>query len=369
MRHNRIIALAAVLALLLAVPAIAAAGGADDPLISRSWVEGTFRGEVGAALDAAAAAAVLDAAGGARSDGLSVVALAPGDTVTLRDGQQLVLLSGGVRLAVEEGNLINATLGRGSSGGDARTGHRYVAWGGASVVAAAGEAGAAVAASPKAQTALTGTPAPSPSPEPSPEPSPPPAEALPFVDVAESDWFFSDVAGAYRRGLVNGMDATHYAPQGKLTLAQAVKLAACMHQLYHDGAVTLTNAEGNTPWYYTYAGYALEYDILEEMPLTGWDAPIDRAGFVRLFYRALPESEYGAINTIYDGAIPDVATDADIAKEVYTFYAAGILTGYTADGVHRAHAFGPDTDISRAEVATIMNRMFDPDARVRFEMT
>ena len=158
MRHNRILALAAVLALLLAVPALAAAGGADDPLISRSHAEGTFRGEVGAALDAAAAAAVLDAGGGARADGLSVVALAPGDTVTLRDGQQLVLLSGGVRLAVGSGNLVNATLGRGSTGGDARTGHRYVVWGGASVTATAGAKGAAVAASPKAQTALTEAP-------------------------------------------------------------------------------------------------------------------------------------------------------------------------------------------------------------------
>lgn len=360
MQHNRILALAAVLALLLAVPALAAAGGADDPLISRSHAEGTFRGEVGAALDAAAANAIHSAAGGAdRADGLTVVTMNPGDTVTLRDGQQLVLLSGAVRLTVGSGNLVNATLGRGSTGGDARTGHRYVVWGGASVTATAGAKGAAVAASPKAQTALTETPTPSPA----------PAGDLPFVDVAESDWFCSDVAGAWRRGLVNGMDATHYAPQGKLTLAQAVKLAACMHQLYHEGAVTLTNAEGNTPWYYTYAGYALEYDILGEMPLSGWDEPIDRAGFVRLFYRALPESEYAVLNTIYDGAIPDVATDADIAKEVYAFYAAGILTGYTADGVHQAHAFGPDTDISRAEVATIMNRMFDPAARVRFEMT
>ena len=64
----------------------------------------------------------------------------------------------------------------------------------------------------------------------------------------------------------------------------------------------------------------------------------------------------------------DVPADADIAREVYAFYAAGILTGYTDDGVHRAGAFDPGGQITRAEVATIMHRMFEPDARVRFEM-
>ena len=363
MKYNRIPALCLLLTLLLSVPALAVAGGADDPLISRSYVEGTFRAEVGEALDAAADRALSASASDAqRSDGLTVVTMNAGDTVTLSDGQQLVLLSGGVRLTLGSGSLVNATLGRASTGGDARTGHRYVAWGGATVVAEAGAKGATAAVSPRADMRLSDKPA--------PKPVDPETEGeLPFVDVLADDWFYADVAGAWRRGLVNGMDATHYAPRDNMTLAQAVKLAACMHQLWHDGEVTLENAGGNDPWYYTYVGYALEYDILEEMTLTGWDEPIDRAGFVRLFYRALPAEEYTVINTIYDGAIPDVPTDAAIAREVYGFYAAGILTGYTDDGVHRAGAFDPAGQISRAEVATIMNRMFDPAARVRFDMT
>ena len=108
---------------------------------------------------------------------------------------------------------------------------------------------------------------------------------------------------------------------------------------------------------------------MDEMPAGGWDAPIDRAGFVRLFYRALPESEYTPLNTLNANAIPDVPMSADVAREVYAFYAAGILTGYTEGGGRKAHEFGADTFISRAEVATIMNRMFDPAARVRFEIT
>ena len=90
---------------------------------------------------------------------------------------------------------------------------------------------------------------------------------------------------------------------------------------------------------------------------------------MRLFYRALPPERYAPINDVPDGAVYDLSPDAEVAAEVYAFYRAGILTGYTADGVHAAHDFGPGDAITRAEVATIMNRMFDPSARVRFEIS
>ena len=356
MRPARIPALIAALALLLALPARAAAGGTDDPLISRSYAEGVYRAEVTAALDAVAAPAP---AGVANTAGLTVTEMHAGDTATLADGQQLILLSGDVGLTVASGSLINCTLGRGSTGGAARQCHRYVACLGARITATCASERAVLALSPAVRTEVTERPI----------QTDVPADGLPFADVLPGDWFYADVAGAWARGLVNGMDATHYAPGENITLAQAVKLAACMHQSDQSGAVTLQNAADGQPWYYTYVGYALEQGILDEMPLTGWDAPIDRSGFVRIFYRALPAERYTPINTIPDGAVPDVPTDSAIAREVYGFYAAGILTGYNAAPGRPAHAFGPDTAITRAEVAAIMNRMFDPAARVRFDMT
>ena len=354
MHHKRILALALAL-LLLTGPALAAAGDENDPLISRSYAEGTFLAELRAALQNRVAAAVEKAAAANKpANGWRTLTLAAGDSVTLGDGQQLVLLSGGVRLTVDSGKLINATLGRESTGGDARTGHRYVAWGGASVTAKAAE-GATVAASQGAAAKLSlGT-----------QTGELPQEN-PFADVPEGAWYHADVLSAYQRGLVNGMTATSYAPQGQLTLAQAVKLAACMRQLWSDGAVTLSNG---APWYASYADYALAQGILDAMPADGWNEPVTRAAFVRLFYRALPETAYGAINDIPDGAVPDVPTDSAVAREVYVFYAAGILTGYGASAERPAHAFGPESNITRAEVATIMNRMFDPDARVKFTIT
>lgn len=89
-----------------------------------------------------------------------------------------------------------------------------------------------------------------------------------------------------------------------------------------------------------------------------YDSPISRRDYVRLFYNALPASEYLAINNIADGAIPDVAAGSIGSEEIYAFYRAGILDGSLADG-----SFLPDSGIKRSEVAAIIARMFDDSLR------
>ena len=347
MKRIRIAALAALLALALALPCMAAAGDGSDPLISRSYADGAFRAEVSDALDAAAAAALAEIrAALPDGNGWSAYTLVAGDSVTLGDGQQLVLVSGALRLEIVSGRLVDVTQGRASDAGEARAGHRYVAWDGAEVRADC--AGAAVVLCSSGAAARIA------------------ARDCPFTDVPAGAWYRTDVLSAWRRGLINGMTKDTYAPQGSLTLAQAVKLAACLCQLDREGAVTLTNAAAPRRWYDSYASYAAAHGILEVLPLWGWNEPIDRATFVKLLYRALPAARYAPINNIPMGAIPDVAAEDPGAAEIYAFYAAGILTGYTAGNGRAAHAFGAQTAISRAEVATILNRMLDAGARVRF---
>ena len=48
-----------------------------------------------------------------------------------------------------------------------------------------------------------------------------------FTDVAEDAWYHDYVYDLVYRGVVNGMTATTYEPEGKLTRAQFVKLLAC----------------------------------------------------------------------------------------------------------------------------------------------
>ena len=352
--RKRIISLLLCAVLLTAAAPVYAFGGPDDPLISESYVTDVLLPQVIDALQCAAQMRLQSFAEEQKSPvhGVKTLALGEGDSLTLRSGQQLVLLSGSVNLVIDEGTLLNVTAGRESTGGSARIANRYVLCGD-SLVTASATAKALVAVSvgvsAAGQTRYEES-----------------AES-PFTDVADSAWYYADVVSAWKRGLVNGVSAERYDPKGNLTGGAAVKLAACMHQLYHTGGVTLQNASDGRAWYMSYVDYALKNGIMDA-GLKSYDAAVTRGEFIRLFYNALPEKEYVGINLIMDGAIPDVATDAPLAKQVYTFYTAGILTGYTAGDGYIEHAFGPESSISRAEVATVMNRMFDPAARKLFTM-
>ena len=67
------------------------------------------------------------------------------------------------------------------------------------------------------------------------------AGALPFSDVSQSSWYYDSVRLACEKELVKGVTATRFQPDGTLTIAEAVTLAARTHQLVHEGAVTLEN--------------------------------------------------------------------------------------------------------------------------------
>ncbi|MDR0491414.1 MAG: S-layer homology domain-containing protein [Oscillospiraceae bacterium] len=179
---------------------------------------------------------------------------------------------------------------------------------------------------------------------------------FPFIDVRTSDWFYNDVKTAWEQGLINGKSATIFAPNDNLTYAEAVKLAACMHQLYTTGSVTLTNGSPN--WYDSYVTYAKNNGIINKD--YNWNAPATRAGYMEIFVNAVPLS---SINTIADGAIPDVPTMHPQAAAIYKLYRAGIL-----QGVDAAHNCNPDSNIKRSEVAAILTRMMNENARISFSM-
>jgi len=183
---------------------------------------------------------------------------------------------------------------------------------------------------------------------------------FPFTDVSEDAWYRGDVEIAHRSGLINGKTPTLYSPNDNMTVAEAIKLAACMHQLFHDDEVTLTN--GSPLWYSTYVDYALDNSIIYA-GYPGYDTMITRSAFVNIFYNALPVSAYSEINTVLDGKIPDVPMSGQFADRIYTFYRAGILTGSDEAG-----SFLPESNIRRSEVAAILTRMFDPAARRSIEL-
>lgn len=181
---------------------------------------------------------------------------------------------------------------------------------------------------------------------------------FPFKDVPKTAWYYREVKGAWEKNLIDGVTSYEFRPDAELTVAQAIKLSAVLHQMNETGKVTLKNGVGT--WYSTYAAYAVDNGIIEASYLDYTDAQmsaaISRAEFVHIFYGAM--RDYAALNTVADNAILDVKTGDRFADEIYTFYRAGILTGSDARGTFHA-----ESKIKRSEVAAILYRMYKPSAR------
>jgi len=185
------------------------------------------------------------------------------------------------------------------------------------------------------------------------------AENGKFTDVKADSWYYEDVYNAVRLGIINGKSETIFAPDDFLTYAEAIKLAACMHQLYKEGSVYLV-AIGD-PWYQRYVDYCKNEEVITKDYNYGEKAT--RAGYMEIFANALPDEALKEINSIPDGAIPDVPVYEEYSKAVYKLYRAGILTGVDA-----AHRCDPGSTIKRCEVAAIITRMMNENERIEFSM-
>lgn len=181
-----------------------------------------------------------------------------------------------------------------------------------------------------------------------------------FGDVNPGDWFYDSVKTVYRMGLMNGTAADAFSPHGSVTRAEAVALAARIRSLYERAH---TDFGPGDPWYAPYVEYAEESGILTRK-FDDWNAPISRADFAVILSRALPVELLPAINTVENGAIPDVPYAKSYAGAVYRLYRAGILTGSGGSG-----SFLPETGITRAEAAAVAGRMTMESQRKTFTLT
>jgi hypothetical protein len=181
-----------------------------------------------------------------------------------------------------------------------------------------------------------------------------------FTDVTSSKWYASYVQTAYEYGLVNGKSPSVYDPDASLTIAEAVKLAVCLHNIYYPGSAAVTNSAtlpAGSPWYKSYTDTALQTGITKtEYP--DYTVPISRSEFALIMARALPDEALNVKNTVDDGAILDVSADSAYCDAVYKLYRAGILTGVDKNG-----SFLPDDTIRRSEVAAIVTRMANDSFR------
>ncbi len=176
-----------------------------------------------------------------------------------------------------------------------------------------------------------------------------------FKDVKTDAWYAKEVASAYELGFMNGTGADIFSPDGNVTVAQGITMAARVHANFNGKGEIANSTTGN--WYDNAVKYALENGIITDGQFDNYNRNITRAEMGVLFADSLPASEFASKNNVEH--IPDVVESEDYASKLLMLYRAGIVMGSDAYGT-----FNPDADIKRSETAAIINRVAIPENRL-----
>ena len=177
-----------------------------------------------------------------------------------------------------------------------------------------------------------------------------------FNDVKSSDWFYGDVEKSYKIGLMNGKGEGGFDPNGNVTIAEAITLAARLNALYNGKAID--QAKDGESWYAPYVSFATNAGIIKAGQFTDYNKSATRSEVAVMFANAMPQSWFTAKNNFT--SIPDVASSDAAFKQIVMLYNAGVIIG-----VDDAHNFKPADNIKRSEISAIINRVALPESRIK----
>ncbi len=177
-----------------------------------------------------------------------------------------------------------------------------------------------------------------------------------FADVGASEWYAAEVKSAYELGFMKGMSDTLFSPNGNVTVAEAITMAARVHASYNNKAEPVASTSGS--WYQSFVDYAVAEGIIEKDMFDGYDRNIKRSEMAQVFYNSVPSNWLTKINNV--DYLPDINEKADYRDEILALYNSGVVMGNDQYGT-----FYPDNDIKRCEAAAIINRIALPDNRLK----
>lgn len=174
-----------------------------------------------------------------------------------------------------------------------------------------------------------------------------------FSDVAGDAWYADEVKSTYSLGLMNGVGGGLFDPEGSVTVAEAITMAARACAAQAGETIPVSDGE----WYQAYVDYALSKGFLKADSFDDYERPAKRYEVAELFADAMPDGYFGKINDVDD--IHDVPDSREYKDELLTLYRAGVVMGSDNYGT-----FNPEYSITRAEAAAIINRVAFPESRL-----
>ena len=171
----------------------------------------------------------------------------------------------------------------------------------------------------------------------------------PFSDISISAWYNEYVAIAYSLGIINGKSADRFDPDANMTLAEAAKIAAVIHQ-YQQTGDTYIPTYGNV-WYQPYVDYCYDAGIISQNRTFNWTKNATRAEMAYLFANADTHS-YMPNEGFPMTDLPDVTASTPYANEILYLYRSGI-----AAGSDEHFTYHPNANIKRSEVSALISRI------------
>lgn len=192
-----------------------------------------------------------------------------------------------------------------------------------------------------------------------------------FSDVSPSDWYYASVKALYELGLTNGKGSEdRFDPQGDLTGAEVVVMAARLRSLYETGdSEAGPAAYGGGAWYTPYTAYLQAAGAIGAELEDAYTRPATRAEMAHVLANALPEELLEPVNgelvtAGYEAGqyIRDVTEATPYRDDILRLYAWGI-----AGGVDQTGAFLPGDKISRSQAAALVARLAFPEQRLTLD--
>ena len=180
-----------------------------------------------------------------------------------------------------------------------------------------------------------------------------------FTDVGEDAWYHSFVAYGQSLGIIAGKTETTFAPDDKMTVAEALTLAVRVYEIYHDLTAS-HEAQPGEPWFNPYVQAAREYDILPEGDFS-FSEPVKRDLAAAIYARMLPGEELAPINRV--NRLPDADGSDPYFEYILTLYRAGVMQGKDELGT-----FDPQGTATRAELVKILCAVVNPKLRAKFHL-
>ena len=342
---------AGALALLVLLSCVTAgsAGSQSDPLISLTYLTGTYFPDLKAYVtqwvaqdtqelydDAAAKTGQtsVSADGWTVSSGFVSGEAGYGGTVTLTTGSGLIWIAGSG--AVSSGALVDATAGTELAAGKALTaGHRYLA--GADTVVVASSQSAQWMAEGKWRLGSGGTV----------------VIPLPFTDVTEDQWYYDGVRFVFENSLFNGVSDTLFSPG---TTMERCMMTTVLYRMSKEPAVSYSPVFSDVPddqWYTNGTVWCARMGIVSGIGdgLFAPSQPVNRQQIAAMLYNYAVKTGRNADGRENLTAFSDAEAVASWAKDAMSWaVSAGIFRGDDEGKLL------PEEDASRAQVAVMLQR-------------